>query len=64
MTKTTFSTSFSLLVEERPVLDDFKEICRKNRISVSAAIAEFIAKAVQADKEGKRLRYEVIKDGK
>ncbi len=56
-----FIVSFSLLEEERTMLDDFKELCRKDKRSLSYGISELIANAMQKEKEKQDERVLVVR---
>ena len=56
MAKTLIKT-YSVPKEDIEVWNEFKELCREKRWSMSAEIIELIAMKVQATKEGKVMTY-------
>lgn len=53
--------TFSVPDNEIAILNEFTELCKLNGMSRSEEILTFMAKAVQAHKEGKTLHYEKSK---
>jgi hypothetical protein len=51
--------SYSIADGEEEVFEAFKAICKQKKQSVSWSIMDYMAKAVQAHKEGKEIRYHV-----
>lgn len=53
--------TYSVPDNEIGIFEEFKDLCKQNRCTISEEIVTFMAKAVQAHKEGKTLHYEKSK---